>query len=115
MVVAKKRSSTVVADKQLDDAALEASQDGAQIVADDMKFNSIMREKKIAKIKDMFKQWDSDGSGFIDKDEMTALFQKLDPDWTTHQLEALFRAVDKNGDNVIDIDEFIDWLLKELM
>lgn len=64
-------------------------------------------------VKEQFKVWDEDGSGYIEKDEIMLVLKGLDPDFANRDLDRLFSTVDKNGDGVIQIEEFVDWLMHD--
>lgn len=63
------------------------------------------------KILGIFKQWDVDGSGEITQEEMSAVLTKLDPNMTPDMVKSLFAMSDANNDGVLDIDEFVKWIL----
>jgi len=64
---------------------------------------AIMRNK--------FQEWDTDGDGFISREELGQVFQKLG--WGEDEVEALWDIADVNGDGNISYSEFIDWLLAD--
>eukprot|EP00930_Biecheleria_cincta_P083952 TRINITY_DN73455_c0_g1_i1.p1 TRINITY_DN73455_c0_g1~~TRINITY_DN73455_c0_g1_i1.p1 ORF type:complete len:185 (-),score=34.88 TRINITY_DN73455_c0_g1_i1:723-1277(-) len=58
----------------------------------------------------VFNKWDTDGSGRISKDEFINVFVTLNPAFTKKELEASWKAIDKNGDGELDTEEFIAWV-----
>mmetsp|Transcript_79867 Transcript_79867/g.171163 ORF Transcript_79867/g.171163 Transcript_79867/m.171163 type:complete len:495 (-) Transcript_79867:68-1552(-) len=68
------------------------------------------REGDDESIKEIFRQWDTDGSGKISKEEMSDVLRALNPNFTEQDIEMMFAAADKNQDGEIDFEEFIDWL-----
>mmetsp|Transcript_45582 Transcript_45582/g.108428 ORF Transcript_45582/g.108428 Transcript_45582/m.108428 type:complete len:1173 (-) Transcript_45582:72-3590(-) len=61
-------------------------------------------------VKEVFKAWDQDNSGVIEKDEVKRVLHALDPNLSERDLEKLIHAIDTNHNNVIEIDEFMAWL-----
>lgn len=58
-----------------------------------------------------FQQFDADHNGQLDREELKALFNYLDPDcWTDEQLDRLFDAVDQNSNGQIEFNEFLNWV-----
>jgi len=60
-------------------------------------------------VKPAFKEFDVDGSGFINKDELRQLSKKLGNELSDGDLETALKDLDLNGDGVIDMDEFARW------
>eukprot|EP00930_Biecheleria_cincta_P035744 TRINITY_DN24569_c0_g1_i1.p1 TRINITY_DN24569_c0_g1~~TRINITY_DN24569_c0_g1_i1.p1 ORF type:complete len:435 (+),score=121.98 TRINITY_DN24569_c0_g1_i1:48-1307(+) len=66
----------------------------------------------VALIKAAFRQADADRSGTISKDEFRTLLQKLDKKaWHEEAVSSLMREVDRNTDNNIQYEEFLDWCM----
>lgn len=63
------------------------------------------------KIKEVFRAWDSAGSGTISKAELKSVMTRLAPDMTEEDHEMLFAAIDKNGNEKIEYEEFVDWAM----
>jgi hypothetical protein len=57
-------------------------------------------------IAQMFKTFDSDGSGTFDQTEFEAAFTVLELDFKVSELRKLIELSDKNNDGVIDFNEF---------
>jgi len=72
--------------------------------------NADVKDGVHMKILDAFEEWDSDGNGCIDQNEMNHLFRKLGIKGSVEQLNALFADVDTNGDGKIQYEEFCAWL-----
>jgi hypothetical protein len=56
-----------------------------------------------------FNEFDKDGSGAIDREELNSLSTKLGTPLSEDQLTAALRDLDLNGDGVVDLDEFKRW------
>ena len=66
----------------------------------------------VASIKAAFRQADADSSGSISKDEFQKLLRKLDKkSWNEEAVSTLMREVDRNTDNNIQYEEFLDWCI----
>lgn len=58
----------------------------------------------------IFAQFDADGNGKMDIDEMGKLLKILNPKYTADDVEKTVRAADANKDGVLDIKEFSHWI-----
>eukprot|EP00929_Paragymnodinium_shiwhaense_P006860 TRINITY_DN110812_c0_g1_i1.p1 TRINITY_DN110812_c0_g1~~TRINITY_DN110812_c0_g1_i1.p1 ORF type:complete len:446 (+),score=150.37 TRINITY_DN110812_c0_g1_i1:58-1395(+) len=64
-------------------------------------------------VRKLFRKFDKDDSGEIDKTELSSMLVELDPlTWTANSAEDLFRCIDFNGDEGIELHEFMDWIFK---
>lgn len=52
-----------------------------------------------------FKNHDLDGSGSLSLDEFTQAYQKIDPDASKADVEAMFKEADVDGNGALDVDE----------
>ena len=66
-------------------------------------------ELKASKVEPLFKKYDKDGSGAIDKDELDGLCKDLGVPLDEEQLKAALEDLDINKDGVVDLNEFCDW------
>jgi len=62
-----------------------------------------MTEKDLVKA---FKAADTDKSGSLELDEVTALIRSIDPSFPLEEIKELLRYVDVNESGSIDLDEF---------
>jgi Ca2+-binding EF-hand superfamily protein len=67
----------------------------------------VSKEDRTEDIRAMFKEADTDYSGFLSIDEMYACLLKMGADVTKQEVIDLFTEFDINGDMQIDIDEFV--------
>ncbi|KAM7499061.1 hypothetical protein LguiA_023475 [Lonicera macranthoides] len=75
-------------------------------------FNSIILkfpkiDASLRKCKASFQQFDEDGSGAIDPEELRRCFHKLEVNFTDEEINDLFEACDINDDMGISFNEFI--------
>ena len=63
-------------------------------------------ELKSTKVEPLFKKYDADNSGAIDKVELASLCKDLGVPLDDAQLDAAIEDLDVNKDGVIDLDEF---------
>jgi len=60
----------------------------------------------------MFKQFDADENGIIDRVELAQVLQRLDAGtWTDTKVKELMDAVDVNADGRIQYEEFVHWMV----
>eukprot|EP01046_Picozoa_sp_COSAG06_P031452 COSAG06_NODE_3065_length_5901_cov_5.700965_2_plen_1264_part_00 len=70
--------------------------------------NAVITEEEGTKqAKFLFEKFDQDGDG-IGLNEVASIVQRINPDTTPEQIEAIFRSADKDGSNVITFDEFYE-------
>eukprot|EP00747_Dinoflagellata_sp_TGD_P164144 gnl/TRDRNA2_/TRDRNA2_183661_c0_seq1.p1 gnl/TRDRNA2_/TRDRNA2_183661_c0~~gnl/TRDRNA2_/TRDRNA2_183661_c0_seq1.p1 ORF type:complete len:208 (+),score=47.59 gnl/TRDRNA2_/TRDRNA2_183661_c0_seq1:122-745(+) len=62
------------------------------------------------RIKEVFRQTDVNGDGFISRQELAAVFNKLGQ-FDDDALTAVINAADKNKDGKLAYDEFVDFLM----
>jgi len=64
------------------------------------------------KLEAVFKAVDTDGSGFLDPDELKVAFEKAGLPATDAQIKSSMKIMDSNNDGKIDLEEFknIAWL-----
>lgn len=67
---------------------------------------------KLILIKEAFRMFDTDESGYIDKKEFRNLIQSLGMEMNVKKIDELMRNVDKDGSGTIDIEEFTNMMLK---
>ena len=53
-----------------------------------------------------FKQFDLDGNGTLDKDELAAAFKAAGQEISEDNLRKAIKMLDTNGDGVLDLEEF---------
>ncbi|VDN81482.1 unnamed protein product [Brugia pahangi] len=58
-------------------------------------------------LRGIFKEFDLNGDGYIQKDELNAVMVKMGQCPTDDELNAMFDAADKDKDGNIDFDEFL--------
>ncbi|CAI5455975.1 unnamed protein product [Caenorhabditis angaria] len=58
-------------------------------------------------LKGIFREFDLNGDGFIQREELRAVMQKMNQSPTEEELDAMFRSADKDNDGNIDFTEFL--------
>ncbi|KAK7109679.1 calmodulin-like [Littorina saxatilis] len=62
----------------------------------------------VKQLEQMFKELDSSGDGFLDRNELKTLLQKTGKKFTEKEVDAILKEADVNGDNKISFKEFVD-------
>ena len=63
----------------------------------------------------MFEQFDSDGGGSIDVDELRMAMKSLGQNLTKAEAEALMLELDTGGDGTIEFAEFVDFIKPKIL
>jgi Ca2+-binding EF-hand superfamily protein len=58
----------------------------------------------------VFKTFDLDGDGQIQKEEMREVFAKMKLRVTANEVDMIFSTLDANNEEHIKIDEFLKWI-----
>jgi len=66
------------------------------------------RNSKEADLQAVFKQFDIDGDGFIQEDELRQVMTKMGQSPTEDEIKAMFKAADLNKDGKISFEEFVE-------
>lgn len=65
-----------------------------------------------ARVREVFQRFDSDGGGYLDRDELARVFRMLNSDFTFKDIDALCKDLDRGGDGKVSHKEFLHWLKK---
>lgn len=87
-------------------AGSQAAQDLCQLIIAETGLSTA------ARLRDLFKRFDKDGSGTLDVDEMAGVFRVLKPALTFKEIAALMKELDRGGDHRVSRAEFMTWLRK---
>ncbi|WKY17325.1 hypothetical protein Q1695_001713 [Nippostrongylus brasiliensis] len=58
-------------------------------------------------LKGIFREFDLNGDGYIQRDELRSVMQKMGQSPTEEELDAMFNAADQDHDGNIDFNEFL--------
>eukprot|EP00931_Biecheleriopsis_adriatica_P042813 TRINITY_DN24427_c0_g1_i1.p1 TRINITY_DN24427_c0_g1~~TRINITY_DN24427_c0_g1_i1.p1 ORF type:complete len:589 (-),score=126.05 TRINITY_DN24427_c0_g1_i1:27-1793(-) len=61
-------------------------------------------------LREVFARFDSDGGGFLDKDELSRVFRTFDQNLTIQEVDALCKEVDKKDTGKVSLKKFLRWL-----
>jgi len=70
-------------------------------------------DKGLGQLVDTFLAWDKNGDGTVSSTELKEVLQHVNPKFTEVTLTKMMGEIDVNGDGVIDIQEFVNWLSGE--
>lgn len=70
-------------------------------------------DQQLSELKHAFGAFDTDGSGTIAKDELQACLNKMGVHPTPAELDQLYQSMDKDGDGVINFQEFLTVMTDE--
>ncbi|BFY97566.1 hypothetical protein BsWGS_00605 [Bradybaena similaris] len=62
----------------------------------------------IKKLTALFKQYDADNSGFLDKSELRKILECSGQKFTEDEMNEILKRADKTGDGKISFDEFLE-------
>jgi Ca2+-binding EF-hand superfamily protein len=85
-----------------------------KLVSDDISFKNFQLNPiiKTAMIREAFKLFDSDNSGEIDPYEFEKLVKSLGIELDKQRIKELYKEIDKNRSNTIDLEEFTEMMIK---
>ena len=65
------------------------------------------RKYSVEELQAVFRKFDQDSSGYIQKHELGRVFEKLGRAYSDEQIEKMVRSLDVSGDGQIGFDEFV--------
>merc|ERR1711965_271881 len=74
--------------------------------AKEMLVQGLSREELVQTLGDIFKQHDTDNSGFLDEDQFYECLNQSELGLSEAEIEHFRNAIDANADGKIDFDEF---------
>ena len=70
---------------------------------------------QLQEIREVFEQFDSDGGGSIDVDELRMAMRSLGQNLTKAEAEALMLELDTGGDGTIEFSEFVEFIKPKIL
>jgi len=70
---------------------------------------STPKADRLQQVKKVFRAFDQDGNGTIDRGELAVLLQKIG-DFSEKEVDRLMLTIDRNGNGLIEYEEFVDWI-----
>lgn len=108
----KVNSNFNMSDKELAAIFTEIDTDNSKTISwDEFSSALIKRNPKAvtqAELKSLFQSKDKDGSGKMDKDELKQFCIDSGMKWNEESLDRMLKDGDKDGDGMIDFNEFLD-------
>lgn len=71
--------------------------------------SGMKKKQEQEQLRKMFKEIDTDGSGYLDRDEIKALTVRLGIDFSEADLDEAMAEMDDDGSGEVDFDEFALW------
>jgi len=68
---------------------------------------------RVSFLKHIFKMFDKDGNGVIDRNELKEVFKELGRDFTDSQITKIMKSADTDGSMCLSYDEFVKVLTSE--
>lgn len=106
-------------EEELNDMINEADKDGNKMIDFD-EFVQMMEAKcrrdqdQEDELREAFKVFDCDGNGFISREELAKVMKNIGEDLSEDDLTEMITEADKNGDGVIDFQEFTQMLSRNV-
>eukprot|EP00586_Coscinodiscus_wailesii_P010359 CAMPEP_0172501246 /NCGR_PEP_ID=MMETSP1066-20121228/147664_1 /TAXON_ID=671091 /ORGANISM="Coscinodiscus wailesii, Strain CCMP2513" /LENGTH=735 /DNA_ID=CAMNT_0013275917 /DNA_START=157 /DNA_END=2364 /DNA_ORIENTATION=+ len=67
------------------------------------------------KMSSVFKKFDKDGNGSIDRKELKALLESIEPSTTDKDIDQAMKELDSDQNEIITFDEFSEWYSKSIL
>lgn len=74
-----------------------------------------LTQQQIDVFRQAFEIFDTDHSGYIDKTELGSLLHAMGFDYTPTEIAQVFNSIDKDGSGMIEVDQFIDFMSKQIV
>ncbi|CAG5124758.1 unnamed protein product [Candidula unifasciata] len=105
-----KKGSSNLTDSQIADAFVffDGPKGDRRITLDEFKKGLQSLQTFIKKLTAMFKQYDCDNSGFLDKNELRKILEASSHKFTEDEVNDILKKADKSGDGKISFDEFLE-------
>ncbi|KAK0043562.1 calmodulin-2/4 [Biomphalaria glabrata] len=105
-----RRGNSKMTDSQVADAFVffDGPKGDRKITLDEFVKGMNRLEDFLAKLAALFKKYDADNSGYLDKNELKKILEASGHKFTDQETNEILRNADKSGDGKISFEEFMD-------
>lgn len=68
------------------------------------------KEHKVARLRSLFRDFDKDGSGLIDRSELDAVFDEAGKHFSEDELQRMIQQADQDASGTLNYDEFVEYV-----
>lgn len=73
-------------------------------------YNTVLYVLRAARLRSLFRDFDKDGSGQIDRSELDAVFDEMGKHFSEDELQRMIGLADKDATGTLDYEEFIGYV-----
>jgi len=71
---------------------------------------SVIVSIRAARMRSLFREFDKDASGLIDRSELDAVFEELGKDFSDDELQRMIQLADQDSSGTLNYEEFIGYV-----
>lgn len=65
---------------------------------------------RVARLRSLFRDFDKDGSGLIDRSELDAVFDEAGKHFSEDELQRMIQQADQDDSGTLNYDEFVEYV-----